>query len=541
MNRCLVLVVGLYVAAARGAADGAWAAGNIVPIALSGQTAPGTAGATFAQFSAPDVNAHGDLALRATLTEGVGDTTTATNEGVWLAGGGTLTQVARKGVRLAGGVDEAISSFFSPGIDDAKRITFFGNVQLIPDGGFRGTARFVARPNGPSTMMRQGGDAPGLPAGSTFTTFPVGPVEVTPSGRSAIDANSSQGSGIWLQHGGGLTLGLLLTGTPAPGVVPAANFSGVRLGLDINDAGELAFESYVGDALDYGIWSTSGGTLRKVTKLGEQAPGAPAGAVFSRLYGVEILENGAVAFNAELGNGAGGVTSDNDEGLWIERGGSLQLLARSGMQAPGAPAGVVFDLFNGYQSSGDGLLFYARTRDGAGPAADGLWSSASGSLKLVARAGDQAPGLANGVQFGFFGNHQSQANELGQAAFFGQLQHDAALGIGAANDSGIWAHDAQGTLRLIVAEGRQLEVAPNDLRTVSFLRLGPSINDRGQFSFVAEFTDGSSGAFLARAVPEPQALVLVAAAAVLLGSVRRLAASDLLDKPAGSLSIARRA
>lgn len=511
-------------AAAMLAANVAWADDGIETIALSGETAPGTAGATFSSFSAPTINSFGDLSLQSTLTQGVGDATATMRDGVWLASEGTLTLVARTGVRLAGGVDEAISSFFTPGIDDARRITFYGNVNSTIDGTSHGTARFVARPIGPSTMMRFGSQAPGLPADARFTSFPVGPVTVTPSGRSAIDAVvAGYGSGIWLQQGGGLTLGLLLTGTTAPGVSPPTALSGVRLGLDINDVGEFAFQSYVGPELDYGIWTTSGGPLRKVAKIGEQAPGTPAGAVFDRMFGVAITNDGSVAFNANLQLGGGGVNSSNDDGMWIERGGSLQLLARAGEQAPGASPGILFDGFNGYSTGGNGILFYARTRDAAGSNGDGLWSNAQGSLQLIARTGDQAPGLADGARFGSFlslNSADAAENSRGQAVFFGRLMHDAQLGIGDANDTGIWAHDSLGRLRLIVAEGGQIEVAPNDVRTVNFLSLGREINNHGEFGFVASFTDGSSGAFRALAVPEAQSLVLALTAAA-AGARRR--------------------
>jgi hypothetical protein len=69
--------------------------------------------------------------------------------------------------------------------------------------------------------------------------------------------------------------------------------------------------------------------------------------------------------------------------------------------------------------------------------------------------------------------------------------------------------------------GQQLEVAPGDVRTISFFSFSGNgnneeghrsgFNDRGQVAFWARFTDGSSGIFVSNlvAIPEPSAIILV--------------------------------
>lgn len=84
-----------------------------------------------------------------------------------------------------------------------------------------------------------------------------------------------------------------------------------------------------------------------------------------------------------------------------------------------------------------------------------------------------------------------------------------------ANDVGIWASDLEGNLNLVVREGQQIDVnndpAIDDFRTICELEFGsvPSgnedgrdsvLNDSGQITFGASFTDGSSGIFVSSKV-----------------------------------------
>ena len=82
-------------------------------------------------------------------------------------------------------------------------------------------------------------------------------------------------------------------------------------------------------------------------------------------------------------------------GAWTDRSGSLELVAADGMQAPGTPAGVVFDgLINGRALLNDaGHIAFNSFVEGSGvnSANDiGIWSDSTGHLDLVAREGDQA-------------------------------------------------------------------------------------------------------------------------------------------------------
>jgi hypothetical protein len=88
--------------------------------------------------------------------------------------------------------------------------------------------------------------------------------------------------------------------------------------------------------------------------------------------------------------------------------------------------------------------------------------------------------------------------------------------------SGIWTEDGQGQMTLVARTGGTLEVAPNDFRVVSRLGFAPGsgnsgghrsgFDDLGGLAFTADFTDGTSGMFAYRPVPEPNLLTMVSLA-----------------------------
>src|SRR5262249_4981375 len=143
--------------------------------------------------------------------------------------------------------------------------------------------------------------------------------------------------------------------------------------------------------------------LRTVALTGQPAPGTTAGINYESFgsllhpqfnygYGVAVLNDaGQVAFRANLAGNS--IDSTNSQGVWSEGSGSLSLVARTGSQAPGAPAGVNFstdpalELFYPVFNDAGQTAFYAATTDGG----LGLWSEGSGSLAAVARSGQQAP------------------------------------------------------------------------------------------------------------------------------------------------------
>lgn len=314
----------------------------------------------------------------------------------------------------------------------------------------------------------------------------------------------------------------------------------------IDDQGRIAFyaELRTGGSVTIsnrrGLWSDRTGTLQLVARQGTQAPGLPVGAQYST-FGTPVLNAaGQIAFRATLSTGSGGVVSGNNDGIWSDRGGATTLLFREGDTAPsgGSTESPRFQLFDDPVINRHGqIAFTGRVQSGMSslPGGDdsGLWVERGGGLELVVREGDPVPGAPAGAVFDDLAGVTGSPfvfNARGQVAFLGEMK----VGLGGVtfgDREGIWATDLAGKLRLIVRVGDRLKVAPGDFREIRALQFvagtGPGIstgnedgrpsgfNERGEVAFAAEFTDFSAGVFVSSlVVPEPSSATLMLLASV---------------------------
>lgn len=508
-------------------------------IALQDAPAPGTEpGVTFNQFNSTLVVIDNDGAatFRARV-KGPGVAANLNDLGIWTENAGVLSLVARVGFSapgVSGGI--VFKSFHDPliGIPGITVIPAFiqgpGISIGVNDYGIWSNATGSL-----DLVARRGTAAPGLPD-TEFSVF--NSPSASSSGRTAF-FSLLQGAGvgasdfrsIWSDGGGTLHL-VARMGSEVAGANPGTvfeNFGAPR----INANGQTAFRAQlsgpsVSAGNDIAILSEAANSLSIVGREGDPAPGLGAGVFFDDLNDVTPAWNdlGQTAFAAGmLGTG---VATDSDRGVWSEGSGALDLVAREGDQAPGVEPGTVFSevlvneipgypgdpfqlpAFVGVVIIGTGQSAFAAGLCGVGVDDSnlvGLWSEANGTLSLIARSGDHAPGTPIGVNFAFFGYLLSDAiamNSEGNVAFRGILVGD---GVTSLNNTGIWAEDPDGGLQLVVRAGDQIELAPGDLRFVSHpgfasgsggqdgVRTG--FNDLGQIAFVASFSDGTSGVILA--------------------------------------------
>jgi hypothetical protein len=515
--------------------------GQLSTVGLANMPAPGVGGgAQVYQFTKSvsgaqtSLNNDGQTALLGRMIGGLGGVTSDTDTGIWIDAGGSLTLVAREGTQAPGTPAGAVFSELSrdPVLNDAGQTAFpaylregAGGVTASNNAGI-----WAQRGGQLQLVARTGNAAPGTPAGVNFGSFTAnsygdGFFAFNNAGQTAFTATlmssggvvSSNDSGIWSDLGGTLAL-IAREGMQAPGAPAGAVFDDLTTKSPVlNNNGQLAVTAQLrvgpgGVVTDnnFGIWLADKDGASLVVREGSTAP-TPAGAIFRHLSDVQINDPGSLLFRAQLSQGAGGVTENNDDSLWLRRNDELALAAREGSQVPGAPAGAKFGAFNAYALNNHHRIAasgYLQLSSG-GVTADNngvLWSGLPGNLRITAREGDLAPGGQGAVFADFF--FEPNINASGKVAFMATLKPNVG-GVDVTNDRGIWATDAAGTLHLIAREGDQLEVAPGDIRTITALGFrGNSgnadgrysvFNDRGEVQFWAQF-DSSEGVFISELV-----------------------------------------
>jgi hypothetical protein len=472
------------------------------------------------------LNDAGQVAFRANLTGGGVDF--SNNQGVWSEGSGNLTLVARTGSQAPGApsgvnfsTDPALELFF-PVFNDAGQTAFYG---ATTDGGLglwsEGSGSLAA-------VARSGQQAPGTPAGVTFTFNNLHDVLDAPvlnnAGQTTFRSylagpgvvTNVNNLGRWSEGSGSLAL-VARRGSTMPGL-PAGV---VNNGLDeagLNNAGESVFYtqlsgSGVNSSNNQAIWSEGSGSLSMVVRRGNPVPGMP-GVTFDGIFAAGAINNaGQSVIVAGLSSDPPPVGFGGDS-VWLADSGNLTLIARRGTHAPGTPSGVNFEDFGGWSSlneAGHALLNVLLSGTGVDVSNDQalFLRDRVGNLTPVFRFGNQAPGTITGTVFALK-QELGLARVLNNAGQVASVQGLAGPGVDSTNDFGIWATDQSGALQLVVRKGNDLEVAPGDVRTISDLSFvgdtgnangWPSaFNNVGQLAFWASFTDGSQGVFVSNKV-----------------------------------------
>lgn len=269
---------------------------------------------------------------------------------------------------------------------------------------------------------------------------------------------------------------IALSGQPAPGTPAGITFNGFIWPV-INNAGKVAFTAgLTGTGIDVnndsGIWSNSTGSLALVARAGMTAPGSSG--FFQPLFGTSIVldSNGAVTFISSLGGP--GINSTNNSGVWSGPANALAIVALAGMHAPGTAGNANFSSF---LSAGDamGRLVFGANLSGTDTAGShtGIWAGTTNALQVAARAGDQAPGTEAGTTFSQF--HNYVVNPSGQVAFVANLQ---------TNQTGVW-RGSPGALAL-VARANDLAPGTNGAMFSTFGVV--SMNAAGHVLFDAQLT-----------------------------------------------------
>jgi len=485
-------------------------------------------GEQFHSLFLPSIDGFGRAAFRA-------------NTGVFRESPGAgLTQVARAG-QIAPGTDSVFDRFVGLHVNRTGQTTFFGQL----DGSNITEANSIGIWTSEADALRlvaRSNDAAPLPGGEVhfsqlatsddfdfgfqkprFTVGAAGHVAFHSHlhGPGAIDSNDRA---IFVNHPSGTRLAAR-RGQAAPGVddggVFATFFSGANA-PSVNDLGEIAFAAGLDHTLKWqGIFSEGGGNgLKLVARIGDAPPGIPSATALHFLYDPRLNNAGQVSFLSVIAGP--GIDSTNDGVIWTGDAAGLDIVAREGAPAPGTGEGAWFSDFDHYKTTwampiinGVGHVAFFSRLAGLGVSADndsGIWAKRpDGTLSLVAREGDPAPGGGTFGEFDIF-NARMQFNGAGQIAFLGGV---LLPGEPLRGEPGIWAQDRNGDLRLIVRGGQQLPFADGRFFPISELAFGAntgnedgwasSFNDRGELVFYATDIHGVPAIYVSTlvAISEP--------------------------------------
>lgn len=286
-------------------------------------------------------------------------------------------------------------------------------------------------------------------------------------------------------------------------------------GLAMNASGAATFVTKAGVGLSNvglnGVFIASGGAPVRIALAGEQAPDTATGAVFAGFDPKSLVINaqGDVAFIGFLEQGPGGVTSDSQVGIWFYRTGSLRLVARTNDGAPGTFNNVSFEGFSELAISPTGeVAFLGRLVTSTQPA--GIWrGTGTADLRAVSvngRASDRLPqptGLGISVILGSF-----------SAPVFTKAGDLLFTAVGGRVPSAIWMDD-NGVLQTVI-RGPVMEedgitvLIPGDEAGVdsgeTFLTLGEFVaNGEGSLAFTADNTgSGVTGVWAQDSLGVPQ-------------------------------------
>jgi hypothetical protein len=154
----------------RNGANGVWVGkpGELVAVALSGDTAPGTGGRKFAGASNPDINNEGEIAFTAYLDGGAPN-----NQGVWAGKPDSLELVARKGFGWSKrGGSLKFADFQDPVIGANGHVAFIGTLSGFGVTSANDTGIWVGKPGSLRLVAREGGAAPtGFTSDGKFKSF----------------------------------------------------------------------------------------------------------------------------------------------------------------------------------------------------------------------------------------------------------------------------------------------------------------------------------------------------------------------------------
>jgi hypothetical protein len=321
------------------------------------------------------------------------------------------------------------------------------------------------------------------PNGTTHQDDPIGtndindPVAVLPASPNTIAVVDSNNSGelveIKLKGQGNPTPIVKQLGTPTGLAVDSIGnyYVGTTGGIVKKVLGKDNAIDFATNISGMGQLTTRTAQFDLVAFRNEQLS-EPPNTKFASFGSPIIGAGGDIAYLGKLLTGVSGVSSANDSGIWKTDSADVRdLIAREGSFAPdaaGAATATVFGAFSDPVVNASGRLAFRGTLrvgvSGVSAAnAAGLWAQGNSGLALVARQGEQAPGLDTGAKFASF--QQFVLPDAGGLVFLAKV---AGTGVTSANNAGLWAVDGGGVLQLVAQKGDTVSVNGTDKKITAF-------------------------------------------------------------------------
>jgi hypothetical protein len=243
---------------------------------------------------------------------------------------------------------------------------------------------------------------------------------------------------------------IALSGQPAPGTADGVAFSGFGAGL-INEDGDVAiYAGLTGPGViqthpsnAYTLYRHQDGILSQIIRSGDQALGHPAGIIYQLPNLVGMDDEGHVAIHVATAPPV--LITGRRASIYSEGQGSLRLVAAVDQQAAGRPAGENYYLLEDQAMNASGQLTFNAYAGGTDT--EGLWTDRSGSVEPVIVSGDAAPGIPGATMRG--ASKSLALNDNGVIAFVGQFEPG-----GIPIDEAIWTEQT-GVFTLLARDDQQ--------------------------------------------------------------------------------------
>jgi len=185
----------------------------------------------------------------------------------------------------------------------------------------------------------------------------------------------------------------------------------------VNARGHVAFySSVVRGKTREGIFLSTGSRIVKVAAIGDAVPGGGILSEFAKHPIPALNDADKVAFGAAVAG------ARSNEGVFLVADGNLKVVALSGTDAPGVPAGTLVEFDTPAINNADEVVFVAKVRQGR-ETLEALYLYSGGNLRKLLTGGDRTPRGGTFARFGV-----PAINNRGAIAFPAVLEHAAVLG-----------------------------------------------------------------------------------------------------------------